>query len=346
MEQRQTVERQIEKKKLSDKILTSIETVGNKLPDPVTMFVALCAIILVVSYIVGTKGVTVIHPGTGEAVTAVNLLSIEQLQNLLGSIVSNFQGFAPLGLVLVTMIGAGVCDKSGLMVTTIKASVSKIPKERVTLVVMTIGMLANIASDAGTILFPPLAALVYLGVGRHPLIGLFSGYAAVCLGFAANIMISVNDILAASFTVPAAQMLDANYDANATMNLIFMIASTFVLIGLSTWVTEKIIAPRFGKYEGDAQLDVDQNITKEESKGLKKAGISLLIYIAIIVALSVIGEKPFLTDPETGALLSSNAPFNDLLLFSIEDNAVSIFVLISSCFALSIIYCHLDFSGI
>lgn len=308
MEQRQTVERQIEKKSFSDKILSSIETVGNKLPDPVTMFIGLCAIILVTSYIVGTKGVSVVHPGTEETVTAVNLLSVEQLQNLLGSIVSNFQGFAPLGLVLVTMIGAGVCDKSGLMVTTIKASVSKIPKERVTLVVMTIGMLANIASDAGTILFPPLAALVYLGVGRHPLIGLFSGYAAVCLGFAANIMISVNDILAASFTVPAAQMLDANYDANATMNLIFMIASTFVLIALATWVTEKIIAPRFGKYEGDAQLDVDQNITKEESKGLKKAGIALLIYAAIIVGLSVIGKRPFLADPETGALLSSNAP--------------------------------------
>ncbi len=83
-----------------------------------------------------------------------------------------------MGLVLVTMIGAGVCDKTGLMTATIKASVSKIPETRVTLVVMTIGMLANIASDAGTILFPPLA-LVYLGVGRHPLIGLFSGYASL-----------------------------------------------------------------------------------------------------------------------------------------------------------------------
>lgn len=83
----------------------------------------------------------------------------------------------------------------------------------------------------GTILFPPLAALVYLGVGRHPLIGLFSGYAAVCLGFAANIMISVNDILAASFTVPAAQMIDPSFEANATMNLIFMIVSTFILKG-------------------------------------------------------------------------------------------------------------------
>lgn len=298
----------IKKDSLLNKMLNTVERVGNKLPDPVTIFLGLCIIVIVTSYIVGTKGVSVVHPGTGDTITAVNLLTKEQLQILLGSIVSNFQGFAPLGLVLVTMIGAGVCDKSGLMIATIKASTSKIPKSKVTLVVMTIGMLANIASDAGTILFPPLAALVYLGVGRHPLIGLFSGYAAVCLGFAANIMISVNDILAASFTVPAAQMIDSNFEANATMNLIFMIASTFVLIALATIITEKIIAPRFGKYEGDVELDVDSNLSDDERKGLKKAGISVLVYIAIIIALSVIGERAFLSDPETGALLSNNAP--------------------------------------
>lgn len=296
------------KKSFSDRVLTSIEVIGNKLPDPVTMFLGFCVIILGVSYIVGTKGVSVVHPGTGETVKAVNLLSVEQLRILLGSIVSNFQGFAPLGLVLVTMIGAGVCDKSGLMVATIKASVAKIPKTKVTIVVMTIGMLANIASDAGTILFPPLAALVYLGVGRHPLIGLFSGYAAVCLGFAANIMISVNDILAASFTVPAAQMMDKNFEANATMNIFFMMASTVVLIFLATWVTEKIIAPRFGKYEGNAELDVDGSLTELEIKALKKAGIAILIYIITIVALCVVGPTPFLADPETGELLSKNAP--------------------------------------
>ncbi|MEE7881376.1 AbgT family transporter, partial [Clostridioides difficile] len=131
---------------------------------------------------------------------------------------------------------------------------------------------------------------------------------AVCLGFAANIMISVNDILAASFTVPAAQMIDSGFQANATMNLFFMIASTFVLILLATWVTEKIVAPRFGKYEGNAELDVDGSLSDVEKKGLKKAGISILIYVAIIVALSVIGKKPFLADPETGDLLSNNAP--------------------------------------
>ena len=149
----------VKKDSLFTRMLNAVEKVGNKLPDPVSIFLVLCLVVIGASYIIGTQGVSVIHPGTGETITAVNLLTIEQLQILLGSIVGNFQGFAPLGLVLVTMIGAGVCDKSGLMVATIKASTSKIPKKYVTLVVMTIGMLANIASDAGTILFPPLAAM-------------------------------------------------------------------------------------------------------------------------------------------------------------------------------------------
>ncbi len=297
-----------EKLSLFDRVLDGIERVGNKLPDPVTIFLSLTMIIIFISALVAKQNVSVVHPGTGETIEAINLMTKSQLQIFLSSIVKNFQGFAPLGLVLVTMLGAGVSDKSGLMTSTIKASVSKIPEGYVTIVVMTIGMLANIASDAGTILFPPLAALVYLGVGRHPLIGLFSGYAAVCLGFAANVVISVNDILAASFTVPAAQMIDENFQANPTMNLFFMMASTVVLILLATWVTEKIIAPRFGEYEGEVDLEVDSELTDLERKGLKKAGLGLLVYILLILALSLLGSSPFLADPETGELLSNNAP--------------------------------------
>ena len=299
----------IKKEGFFSKFLNKIEVLGNKLPDPVTIFLGLCIIVLITSSIVASKDVSVIHPGTKETVEVVNLLSKEQLQNILASIVSNFQGFAPLGLVLVVMIGAGMCDKVGLMEAAIKGCASKISGKSVTLVVMIIGMLANLASDAGTILLPPLAAIAFLGVGRHPLIGLFAGYAAVTLGFSANIMISAVDVLVASFTIPAAQMMDPTYSGNATMNLYFMMASTVVLAILGTIVTEKFIAPRFGEYTGNATLDVDSKLTDEQKKGLKLAGISILVYVAIIGLLSIGGTNSFLGDPETGDLLSNNAPF-------------------------------------
>lgn len=294
-----------------NRFLNKIEVMGNKLPDPVTIFLGFSIVVLIASSIIAStgNGLSVVHPGTGETISVVNLLSKEQLQLILTSIVSNFQGFAPLGLVLVVMIGAGMCDKVGLMEAAIKGCASKISGKSVTLVVMILGMLANLASDAGTILLPPLAAIAFLGVGRHPLIGLFAGYAAVTLGFSANIIISVVDVLVASFTIPAAQMMDPNYAGNATMNLYFMIASTFILAILGTIITEKFIAPRFGEYKGDASLDVNSDLTKEQRKGLKLAGFSLLACVAVLVVLSVGGTNSFLADPETGDLLSNNAPF-------------------------------------
>ena len=299
------------KESFFSKFLNKIEIIGNKLPDPVTLFLFLSLIIMISSAIVSSQNVSVVHPGTGETVSVVNLFSKEQLQNTLMSIVSNFQGFAPLGLVLVIMIGAGICDKTGLMEATIKASASKISGKSVTFVVMIIGMLANLASDAGTILLPPLAAIAFIGVGRHPLIGLFAGYAAVTLGFSANIMISVVDVLVASFTIPAAQMIDPSYDGNATMNLYFMMASTVVLALLGTFITEKFIAPRFNNknYESDISLDVSSNLTDIQKKGLKLAGISILIVIFVIIILSLGGTNSFLGDPKTGNLLSNDAPF-------------------------------------
>lgn len=297
------------KENFFSKCLNRIEVLGNKLPDPVTLFLGLCIVVLIASSLIAQKGVSVIHPGTGESISVVNLLSKEQLQNTLMNIVSNFQGFAPLGLVLVIMIGAGMCDKTGLMEAAIKASASKISGKSVTLVVMIIGMLANLASDAGTILLPPLSAIAFIGVGRHPLIGLFAGYAAVTLGFSANIIISVVDVLVASFTVPAAQMMDPTYNGNATMNLYFMMASTVILAILGTFITEKFIAPRFGEYKGDTTLDVNSDLTDTQKKGLKLAGLSILAIVAVIVALSIGGPNSFLGDPETGDLLSNNAPF-------------------------------------
>lgn len=294
-----------------NRFLNKIEVMGNKLPDPVTIFLGFSIVVLIASSIIANtgNGLSVVHPGTGETIAVVNLLSKEQLQLILASVVSNFQGFAPLGLVLAVMIGAGMCDKVGLMEAAIKACASKISGKSVTLVVMILGMLANLASDAGTILLPPLAAIAFLGVGRHPLIGLFAGYAAVTLGFSANIIISVVDVLVASFTIPAAQMMDPNYVGNATMNLYFMIASTFVLAILGTIITEKFIAPRFGEYKGEANLDVNSDLTKEQRKGLKLAGLALLACVAVLVALSIGGTNSFLADPETGDLLSNNAPF-------------------------------------
>ena len=304
-----------EKQGLLMRFLNVVERIGNKLPDPVTIFVILWFVVLVLSYIVSKSGVTAVHPGqideaTGKnlVVTGVNLLSKEQLQLFLGNVVTNFTSFAPLGLVLVTMLGAGLAERSGLMETVMKTTVTKVPKKLLTATIIFVGILANAVADDGFVVLPPLAALVFLGVGRHPLVGLFAGYAGVAAGFSANLMINMLDVLVAGFTIPAAQIVDPNYVGTPAMNWYFLIVSTFLLTALGTFVTEKYLAPRF---EGTDYTIIDNGETSEaaplEKKAMKYAGLGFLICVIVLVALSI-GPNAFMKDKETGSLLAASAP--------------------------------------
>lgn len=300
------------------RFLNIVEKVGNKLPDPVTIFVILCFVVMILSYFVAKSGISAPHPGqidesTGEnlIVKGVNLLSKEQLQLFLTSIVKNFTSFAPLGLVLVTMLGAGLAEKSGYMETVMKTTVTKVPKKLLTATIIFVGIMANAVADAGFVVLPPLAALVFLGVGRHPLVGLFAGYAGVAAGFSANLMINMLDVLVAGFTIPAAQIIDPSYTGTPAMNWYFLIVSTFLLVIIGTFVTEKYLAPRFE--DSDFMVsddDVDSQITPLEKKGMKLASIGLLICVIILIGLCI-GPNAFMKDPETGSILTASSPLMD-----------------------------------
>ncbi|TCO69069.1 AbgT family transporter [Marinisporobacter balticus] len=292
------------KKSHLDKMLAFIEKSGNRLPDPITLFVIFCGLVLVVSYLAAKAGVSAVHPSTKETITVVNLLTKEGLRDIVGKAVNNFQSFPPLGLVLVVMIGAGVAEKSGFMKAVLKHSITKVPANLVTAMIILVGILANAAGDAGFIVLPPLAAIIFLGIGRHPLIGLFAAYAGVSGGFAANLMINMSDVLAASFTIPAAQMIDPSYQGTPAMNLYFIIISTLFLVVAGVWVTEKIVAPRFPKYEGiHTKKKHSTALRSIEKKGLIYASLSIFVMVLIVIGLCI-GKDSFMQDVETGSVLA------------------------------------------
>jgi aminobenzoyl-glutamate transport protein len=292
-----------------NKLLNFVEAAGNKLPDPVTLFLIFCVLVILISDVVANAGVSVVHPSTKKVVTAVSLLTKANLQKILGQIVGNFQSFPPLGLVLVVMLGVGVAEKTGLMETTMKHFVTKVPAGFVTFMVMLAGLCANAAGDAGFIVLPPLAAVVFLAIGRHPLAGIFVAYGGVAAGFAANLMVNMSDVLAAGFTIPAAQVIDPKYVSSPAMNYYFIFASTLLLAGTGVLVNAKIVEPRLGVYTGTAATGSNglEKLTDVQSKGLKWAGISCLLYVAVIAALSV-GDKAFMADPATKSILAWKAP--------------------------------------
>ena len=282
------------------KVLDRVERLGNKLPQPVTLFAILVAIVLAASLIASMLGIKAVHPGTGETIEAVNLLNADGIQRMMTEMVTVFTDFPPLGLVLVVMLGIGVAERSGLIAVALKAFVSSVPRGLITFSIVTAGMLSSIAADAGYVVLIPLGAAIFYGMGRHPIAGLAAAFAGVSGGFGANLFLTGLDPLLAAFTQPAARIIDPNYVVDATANYYLMAASVPVVGLAGTWVTEKILEPRLGKYEPHDDLEEHSDeITDLERKGLRWTGISLLISAAVI-AWMVIPEDGILRDEEGG----------------------------------------------
>lgn len=291
------------KKSLFEKFLDVVEKLGNKLPDPFMLFVILTALMVIVSYLFSLFNTSVVHPGTGEALQIKNLLFSEGLQFILTSIIENFTGFAPLGVVLVMMLGIGLAEKVGMLDYAIRKTILNSPSYMVTYTVVFIGILGNLASDAAVVLIPPLAAMVFYKIGRHPLAGLAAGFAGAGAGFTANLFIAGTDALLAGISTEAAAILDESIVVTPVDNWYFNIVSVFVLTIVGGLVTTKFIEPRLGEYKGDAVEEEGHEELPNANKGFRNAVISGLIYIAIVAITIFIPSSP-LTNEDGGIVPS------------------------------------------
>lgn len=287
-----------EKSGLFKKILDKVEVVGNKLPQPVTLFAMLMGLILILSWIFGSLGVSVEHPAPDitDRIKAINLLDAEGIRRIMTNMVEVFASFPPLGLVLAVMLGIGVAERSGLISVALKIFVSKVPNSLITFSIVVAGMFSSVAVDAGYVVLIPLGAAIFMGMGRHPLAGLAAAFAGVSGGFGANIIPTGLDPLIASFTQPAAQIIDPTYTVNPLSNF-YLLAASVPLVGLAgTWVTEKIIVPRLGTYEGESVHEEDE-ISPLEKKGLKWSLVSIAAFL-VLIALAIIPSNGVLRDVE------------------------------------------------
>lgn len=289
-------------------LLDFIEKTGNKLPDPVTLFVLFALVVLIISSIGAAAGWSAINPATKEKVEVVSLLTAEGFQNIMTNMVKNFAEFPPLGLVLVTMIGVGVAEGVGLISALLKKVVLATSPKLITIAIVFSGILANMAGDAGFIVLPPIAAMVFASVGRHPIAGMAAAYASVAGGFSANLIVNMLDALLAGFTQSSAQLVDSDFIANPAMNWYFLAASCLIIVPIAVFVTEKIVEPRLPVYTGP-KMELT-HLKPSESKGLKRAGIVTVLYL-IAVGFTIIPEHAPLRG-EDGAIIVS--PFMNSLV--------------------------------
>ncbi|QZT34132.1 AbgT family transporter [Caldalkalibacillus thermarum TA2.A1] len=290
------------KKSAFMRFLDVVERVGNKLPHPFILFVYLALLVMVVSAVVSAFGVTVVHPGTQEEVAIKSLISTEGLRYIIDSMLDNFTGFRPLGLVLAMMLGIGLAQQVGLVQTFMRKTILNAPRSLVTYAVLFTGVIGNLASDAALVIVPPLAAMVFYALGRHPLAGLAAGFAGAGAGFTANIFIAGTDALLSGISTEVAQTIDPNLVVTPVDNWYFMSFSVLMLMVVGAFVTEKIIEPKLGKYEGNVDKGLEQ-ITEVENRGLRNALIAGLIYLGLVSLLVLPSGAPLRN--EEGGLVPS-----------------------------------------
>ncbi len=303
------------------KILDKVEVVGNKLPQPVTLFAILMGVVLLLSWIFG--GVSVLKPGTGgdsdmaaEFIIVENLLTKDGIQRIFTSMVNVFATFPPLGLVLVVMLGIGVAEHTGMIAVALRLFVSKIPKYLITFSIVVAGMISSVAADAGYVVLIPMGAALFMGMGRHPLAGIAAAFAGVSGGFGANFLPTGLDPMIAAFTEPAAQIIDAAYTVNPLSNW-YLMAASVPLVGIAgTWVTEKIVVPRLGEYRPDGEMLAPESneVTPRERKALKWSFFAVFI-VLVLVAVAIIPSEGLLRGEfDENTQSNSFRPFYDSLV--------------------------------
>jgi aminobenzoyl-glutamate transport protein len=332
-------------------LLDVIERLGNKVPHPVLMFLYLIVIVVVLSHVLYLMGVSVtdeiavpddvpvvpdyyedstqpiIEPDDLDyeddwhleevTIPVQSLLTTEGIRFIFTSFVPNFAGFGVVAVTFVALMGAGVAEAGGLMAALIRMLVGASPRRLLSFILIFVGVLASIASDAGYLILIPLGAAAFLSVGRHPLAGMAACFAGVGAIFGVNPILGPIDAMITEVTNEALVSAGAE-PITIVANYWFSVVCSVVLAIVAAVVTERIIEPRLGPYAGpNVTVDSGEQTgdPAAESRGLRWALFAFLGFLALVLILTI-PEGSALRDPETGDIIGTT-PFMDSLLFII-----------------------------
>ena len=239
-----------------------------------------------------------VNPVTGELETQVvminNLFNRTGLQYLVSNMLNNFTSFAPLGSLIVGLMGVGVAYKSGFLNSFFKMITKDKPKKLFTFIVVLLGIISSMFFEAGYVVLLPIAAILFMNLGRHPSIGVSAAFAGISFGYGANIIVNGVDNTLLTYTQNATKILDQNYHVSITGNLIFMIFATFSIAYLGMIITERYVVPKLGKFnfEEEEDIDLSAEVTVKEKKGV---GVAILftVIICLILGYCIIPGLPF-----------------------------------------------------
>lgn len=287
--------------------LQRIEALGNRLPHPTLLFIWFALGTLLLSWLLQWFDFGAVHPMTGQPLAVENLLSQHGLHRILKNTVSNFTQFAPVGTVLVAMLGLGVTERSGLLGAILKRWVGRRNGFGLTLIVVFAGVMCSLAADAGYVVLVPLAGIVFAAAGKHPLAGMAAAFAGVSGGFSANLLVGPIDAMLSGISTEAVKLVESERQVSVLANYFFLAVSTLLITVVCTVLTERFTLRRLPMWQPSTAVE-EQPLAAAERKGLRAALVVLLVLAGLVLA-GLMPENGVLRDPGTGAITRS--PFID-----------------------------------
>jgi aminobenzoyl-glutamate transport protein len=303
-----------------DRALDRIERAGNRLPEPFMLFVLLTLVVAVLSSLMAAFGVTVTIPGQHAPTPVRGALSGAGVDFFFTGLADNFIGFPPLRTVVTIMLAVGLAERCGMLAALIRLAFSRAPGWLLPYALGFIGVSGSVMADSAFIIIPPLAAIVFKAAGRHPVAGLIGGFAAVGAGYSTSLLVTSLDALFAGITNGVAATLPhAGTPVTPVSNYFFNIASSIVLSVLAGLIIDRVVEPglvRSGFPDTEAERDDDADrenpedptaepvsatVTEAERRGLRAAGIALLVLAVAVLALVLVPNSPLRN--ETGGYL-------------------------------------------
>ncbi|WP_372341167.1 AbgT family transporter [Streptomyces sp. CC224E] len=291
-----------------DKAMSGIERVGNKLPHPVLLFLGLFVLVGAASTALAATGAKVRIPGEDKTVAVQGVFTGDGAVWLLENFIPNFTGFPSLGTVLLMMAAVGVAERTGLLETAVRASISRAPGWLLPYLVAFVSAQAHLMSDVAILVIPPLAALVFKNAGRNPIAGLIGGFACVCAGYAAGFSIGALDALYTGITHQAAQVLPQGADAptHILINYFYTASASIVLALIGGFLIARVLEPRLPHpttHGEETPAEVTTEVTALQRRGMLRAGVSVLAYAAVVITCWLLPGSPL--RGEGGALVPS-----------------------------------------
>ncbi len=294
---------------------------------PITMFMLATFLLIILTWILSKLQVqatySVIDVASNELepklVTVENLLTYDGLKELISNATRNFVAFSPLSMLLISLIGISIAEATGFVEVLSKRKLKQIPKKRLTFIILFLATISSLINDVGYALLIPLAAIIYEINGRNPILGIITAFCGVAFASGVSIFVGWTEVNLIPYTTTAAYLIDSNAHISLTSNLIFIIFASILIPAVGTFVIEKLIAPKLGKYHfhdrttgvtlktselmlSDIEEAEQNKIVKErnEKRGLKYAFITSIV-LTLLFAYMLIPNLP-----GSGLLLDMN----------------------------------------